>query len=137
MIKQIDKFSLPNGRKISSRYTVLDYLGGGYEGEVYKVVENLTKKERAIKLFYPKRNPQFKVSIRYAKKLDKLRDSPIVMDYLTHEIIKIRNTDIAVLVSEYIEGEILGNFVERQKGKRKKVRSVSSDSPSLLHSLRN
>lgn len=117
-VKKITEFSLDKGRKISNRYTVLEYLGGGVEGEVYKVVETHTNKERAVKLFYPSRNPGFKVSARYAKKLDKLRESPIVMDYLSHEVITIKNQKIAILVSEFIEGELLGAFVEKQRGKK-------------------
>lgn len=117
-MQKIDEFSLAIGRKISDRYTVIEYLGGGFEGEVYKVAENHTNKIRALKLFYPERNPKFKVSIRYAKKLDKLRESPIVMDYLSHEVIRYRGHKIACLVSEYIEGELLGHFVNKQKGKR-------------------
>lgn len=118
VLKKIEEFSLEKGRKISGRYTVTEFLGGGYEGEVYKVEEAFTGKECAVKLFYPERNPKFKVSTRYAKKLDKLGTSPIVMDYLSHEIIKIKKHDIACIVSEFIDGEILGDFVSSQKGNR-------------------
>ncbi len=117
-MEKIESFNLDIGRKISNRYTITDFLGGGYEGEVYKVIESHTNKVRAVKLFYPQRNLKFKVSSRYAKKLDKLRESPIVMDYLTHEIVKLKNQKIACLVSEYIDGEILGSFIARQKNKR-------------------
>ncbi|MCB9062171.1 MAG: protein kinase [Halobacteriovoraceae bacterium] len=118
ILQKLTEFCLLNGRAITPRYVITQKLGEGYEGEVYKVVETHTNKERAVKLFYPHRNPGFKVSIRYAKKLDKLRGSPIVMDYLSHEIVKIRGHRVACLVSEFIEGEILGNFVAKQKGKR-------------------
>lgn len=112
------KTLLSAGRKISGRYTVIELLGSGYEGEVYRVVEELTEKERALKLFYPNRNVGFKVSTRCAIKLDKLRNSNIVVDYLSHEIIKVKGKEIACLVSEYIEGELLSHFTEKQKGKR-------------------
>lgn len=112
------KFMLDKGRKISNRYIIAQFLGGGAEGEVYKVVENYTNKVRAIKLYYPESNLQFKVSSRYARKLDKLRDSPILMDYLTHEIVTINGEKIACIVSEFIEGELLCHFVNRQRGKR-------------------
>lgn len=114
----IRKFELQAGDCISNRYKVLDFLGGGSEGEVFKVIEQHTNKVRAVKLFYPHRNPKFSVSSRYAKKLDKLRDCPIVMDYLSHEVIRYRSYEVAVLVSEYIQGELLGNFVAKQRGKR-------------------
>jgi tRNA A-37 threonylcarbamoyl transferase component Bud32 len=115
---RIDKFSLERGHKITPRFTVLDLLGGGYEGEVYKVTEAYTNKVMAIKLFYPRRDPSFKVSTRMAKKLDKLKDSPIVVDYLSYEVVNLRGQQIACLISEYLEGEILGDFVNKHRGRR-------------------
>lgn len=106
------------GKRTSCRYEVVELLGRGSEGEVYKVIEDYTNKERAIKLFYPNRNLGFKVSARYAKKLDKLKSSPIVMDYLSHEIVHLNGKRIACLVSEYLEGEILGDFVLKHRGNR-------------------
>ncbi len=114
-------FSFKKGRVLANRFTVESLLGAGYEGEVYKVIEAHTNTQRAIKLFYPERNPGFKVSSRCARKLDKLRDSPLVMDYLSHEVITIRNEKVACLVSEFIVGEVLGNFVLKQKQKRLEI----------------
>ncbi|MCO4794948.1 MAG: protein kinase family protein [Bacteriovoracaceae bacterium] len=113
-----NSFYLDEGDIISNRFTVLDKLGSGWEGEVYRVEEMLTKQERAIKLYYPKRNKKFKVSTRYAQKLEKLIDCPIVMNYLSHEIIFIGKNEVACLACEFIEGEILAQFVEKQRGKR-------------------
>lgn len=118
MQEEIVAFNLKKNRIIANRYTVLEKLGSGWEGEVYKVVEILTKRQRAIKLYYPKRNPAFKVSTRYAQKLDKLNDCPIVMDYHSHEIIKFKNQKIACVTCEFIEGEMLSAFVDKQKMKR-------------------
>lgn len=115
---KLEKFQLEPGTLLTSRYLVDEFIGGGYEGEVYRVIENHTGLFRAIKLFYPQRNPKLKVSSRYALKLDKLRECPIVMDYLSHETIFFANHNIACLISEYIEGEILGDFVKKQRGKR-------------------
>ena len=114
----IESFSLKKGRIVANRFTVVELLGAGYEGEVYRVVEAHTLKERAIKLFFPHRNPGFKISTRYARKLDKLRDSPIVMDYLSHEILKLKGQKVACLVSEFIEGELLSGFINRQRSKK-------------------
>lgn len=69
-------------------------------------------------MFFPHKNPGFKVSTRYALKLDKLKDSSIVVDYLSHDIVKLKNQKIACLICEYIEGELLGEFVLKQRGKR-------------------
>lgn len=127
----IKSFDLQEGRVLANRYTVIEKLGEGYEGEVYKVQEAYTLKERAVKLFYPHRNLQFKVSTRYAKKLDKLRESPIVMDYFTYEVIRFRGQKIACLVSELIEGELLSEFVKKQRFKRLGIFPAIH----LLHSL--
>jgi len=117
-IDKIDKFSLEKGRVLTGRFTIVELLGAGVEGEVYKVLENHTNKERAVKLFFPHMNQNFKISARYALKLDKLRESPIVMDYLSHEVISLNGQRVACLASEYIEGELLGNFIHRQRYRR-------------------
>ena len=115
---KLEKFSLSPGTVIAQRYIVESYLGGGYEGEVYCVREEGTGILRAAKLFYPHRNHKFKVSSRYALKLDKLRDCPIVMDYLSHDSIIFGKHKVACLISEFIDGEILGDFVSKQKSKK-------------------
>ncbi|MEQ8195675.1 MAG: hypothetical protein RIB59_14415, partial [Rhodospirillales bacterium] len=53
---KIEKFDLEPGRKIAGIYEVEEFLGGGYEGEVYKVVESRTGISRTAKLFFPHRN---------------------------------------------------------------------------------
>ena len=118
MVDTVSEFMLKEGRVIANRFVVEKLLGAGYEGEVYKVQELHTKQERAIKLFFPQRNPSFKVSSRYAKKLDKLRSSPIVMDYYSHDIITLKGHKVACLASELIDGEMLSEFVLKQKTKK-------------------
>ncbi len=116
--KRIDSFNLPKGKILANRFIVLELLGSGYEGEVYKVQELHTNIERAVKLFFPHRNSQFKISSRYAKKLDKLKESSIVMDFLSHDIIRLKGHKVACLTSELIVGESLANFAKKQKGKK-------------------
>ena len=53
---RIDAFDLAPGRVLASKYVVEAALGGGWEGEVYRVVETRTGIRRAAKLFYPHRN---------------------------------------------------------------------------------
>lgn len=118
MKKRIEAFNFGRGRVLGGRYTVVEKLGAGWEGEVYKVQESHTGIMRAAKLFYPQRNPKLKVSTRYAKKLNKLASCPIVMNYHSQEILTIKGHKIACLVSEFIEGEILSEFVKRHRGGR-------------------
>lgn len=114
----LEKFNLTKGKTIGGRYIVDSQLGAGWEGEVYKVKEILTGIYRAVKIFYPERNKLFKVSTRYAKKLHKLSECPIIMNYHAQELIKIKGKTVACLVCELIEGEMLSHFVDRHKNKK-------------------
>lgn len=118
MKTKITQFELQQGRVIAGRYIVKEKLGAGSEGEVYRVIESQTGISRAVKLFFPGRNPKLKISTRYARKLEKLRDCPIVMDFLSHEVIRFRGEKVACLTSEFIEGEILWNFIQKQRTKK-------------------
>jgi len=115
---RIDSFDLSPGKSIARKYEIIDKLGSGWEGEVYKIRERSTGVERAAKLFFPHRNPRNKTSKFYAQKLHKLRHCSIVIQYHTEEQIIYRKTPITVLVSEYIEGELLSDFLNRQPGRR-------------------
>jgi tRNA A-37 threonylcarbamoyl transferase component Bud32 len=106
------------GRSLARKYEIVSRLGGGWEGEVYRIRERRTGIERAAKLFFPHRNLRNKAAKFYARKLHKLRDCPIVIHYHTEETVLIRRTPITVLVSEYVEGELLTDFLERQPGGR-------------------
>lgn len=113
-----DAFDLVPGRSLARKYEVVSLLGGGWEGEVYKIREKTTGIERAAKLFFPQRNLHNKSAKMYARKLHKLRECPIVIQYHTEENIIVRRTPIRVLVSEYVEGELLSDFLRRQPGGR-------------------
>ncbi len=111
-------FDLTAGRVIAKKYEVLSKLGGGWEGEVYKILETSTGIERAAKLFYPNRNKNDKAAKFYAKKLHKLRHCPILIQYHTKEHFVFKRTPITVLISEYVEGELLSEFIKKFPGKR-------------------
>jgi serine/threonine protein kinase len=115
---RISDFDLQPGRIIANKYEILERLGAGWEGEVYKIIERDIGIVRAAKIFYPQRNPRNRIVKLYAKKLHNLRHCPIIIQYHTKEIIKFRRTPITVLISEYVEGEKLSDFVNRQRGKR-------------------
>ena len=114
----MESFHLPPGRVIARKYQVVSLLGSGWEGEVYKIRERNTGIERAAKLFFPQRNIRNKTSNFYARKLHKLRHCPIVIQYYTEETIAFRGSMITVLVSEYVEGVLLSEFLKQQPGKR-------------------
>jgi len=114
----IEHFDFLPGRMLAGKYEVLACLGKGWEGEVYHVIEARTGIERAVKFFYPQRNVRDKAVTFYAKKLHKLRHCPILIQYHTQDTIRYRQQDVTFLVSEYVEGELLSSFIERQPGKR-------------------
>jgi len=116
--KEIDSFNFPPGRVLLRKYELVSRLGAGWEGEVFKVRELATGIERAAKFFFPQRNLKDRTSSFYAKKLYKLRSCPIVIQYHTREQITYKRVPITFLVSDFVEGELLSDFLKRQPGRR-------------------
>jgi serine/threonine protein kinase len=114
----IEAFNFQPGRRIAGKYEILRKIGAGWEGEVYKILELRTGIERAAKFFYPHRNPADKTSQFYARKLHKLRQSPILIQYHADERILFQKTPITVLISEYVEGVMLEQLVAAAPGQR-------------------
>ncbi|MEQ8769797.1 MAG: serine/threonine-protein kinase [Phycisphaerales bacterium] len=112
------RFGIKPGRVLASKYVVDEFLGSGWEGEVYLVTEQLTGAQRAAKLFFPERNPRNKSVLFYARKLEKLRDCRMVIQYHHSEKLRLRGEDVHVLFSEFVEGAILADFIKEQPGKR-------------------
>lgn len=115
---KVESFDLQPGRKIARKYEIISQLGTGWEGEVYKIIELSTGIERAAKFFYPQRNINNKISTNYAKKLHRLRHCPVVIQYYTEEMFIFRRIPITVMISEYIQGKILHEFLKNQPAKK-------------------
>lgn len=116
--RRINRFDFPAGRILAGKYETIAQIGAGWEGEVYLVRECSTGIERAAKFWYPHRNPGNRAVRFYAKKLHKLRHCPILIQYHTQETISHGNQPVRFLVSEFVEGELLSDFLARQPGKR-------------------
>ena len=129
--KVIKNFDFAPGRIVARKYEVISKLGVGWEGEVYLLREIATDIERAGKVFYPHRNRFNRAFKFYAKKLHKLRDCPIIIKYHTQETMTVRGIPVAILISEFVEGELLEDFIQRQPGKRLPVFPALH----LLHAL--
>lgn len=127
----IDSFSLAAGHVLANKYAVIARLGAGWEGEVYLIRELATGIERTAKFFFPHRNVNDRASRFYAKKLHKLRHCPIIIQYYTHETVVLCKSRITFLVSEFVEGELLSEFLQRQPGKR----LTPFQAVHLLHAL--
>lgn len=130
-IPAIEGFDFRPGRVLARKYEVLARLGAGWEGEVYLLRETATGIDRAGKFFFPRRNLRNRAATFYAKKLHKLRHSPIVIQYHTQETILYRGLPINFLVSDYVEGELLSDFLRRQYQHRLTV----FEGLHLLHAL--
>ncbi len=129
--KRVEEFDFKPGIVIANKYTVIKKLGEGWEGEVYKIQEKNTKIIRAAKFFFPHRNKKNKVAATYAKLLHKLSHCPIVIQYYTHEVFEHEGHQVTCLIAEYVDGEILSSFLERQPRERIGVFRALH----LLHSL--
>jgi serine/threonine protein kinase len=116
--RKIDRFDFKPGKKLVGKYQVVFRLGSGWESEVYKLRELSTGIERAAKFFFPHRNKRGAAARFYAKKLHKLRHCPILIQYHTQETICFEEVPVTFLVSEYVEGELLSDFLARQRGRR-------------------
>ncbi len=127
----INEFNFVSGRMLAGKYEVVSRLGAGWEGEVYLVRERFTGIERTVKLFFPQRNPGDRAARFYAKKLHKLRHCPVIIQYHTQEVITCRGVAVTALVSEFVEGELLSAFLERQP----RQRLAPFQAVHLLHAL--
>ncbi len=114
---RINTFEFQPGTIVAGKYKILERLGAGWEGEVYLIKETATGIERTAKFFYPQRNKRDKALKFYARKLHKLRRCQIVIQYHTQERTTFNDIPISFLVSEYVHGELLADFIKRQPGK--------------------
>ncbi|MHC4414216.1 MAG: protein kinase domain-containing protein [Planctomycetota bacterium] len=117
-LPRIDSFEFKPGRTLAGKYAVESLLGAGWESEVYKVVENRTGIPRAAKVFFPHRNVRDRAVTVCARKLDRLRNCPVVIQYHHSEAIRFRNVPVTCLISEFVEGELFSDFIYRQPGRR-------------------
>ena len=116
--QHISTFNLTPGRVIGGKYEVISCLGQGWEGEVYKIREINTDIERAAKLFFPHRNLKNKASKYYARKLHRLRHCNMVIQYSVEEKLSFKKQQVSALVSEFVDGELLTDFIKTFPGKR-------------------
>ena len=112
-MSKINFFSFHYGEVLNGKYIIHSKLGQGWEGQVYSVEEINTGIKRTAKFFYPKRNPKNKILIGYAKKLNTLSEIPIIIKYITQEKLIYREQEISYLVSEFVEGKTLDQFVKQ------------------------
>jgi tRNA A-37 threonylcarbamoyl transferase component Bud32 len=124
-------FDLKPGLTLGRNYFIVEFLGCGWEGEVYKVEERRTGIVRAAKIFYEGHRLQSGQLHRYAHKLYRLRHCPIVTQYHHRDVARVGREQVEILVSDFAEGEMLSFFLKRQP----RQRLSSFEALHLLHAL--
>jgi serine/threonine protein kinase len=112
------QFDLRPGLTLGRNYFVVEFLGSGWEGEVYKVEERRTGIIRAAKLFYLSHRPNKARLKKYAQKMYRLRNCSVVTQYIHRDIARIGKETTEILVSDFIEGILLSDFIAKQPHKR-------------------
>ena len=69
---------------------------------------------RRAKVFFPHRNRGNRALQAQARRLEKLRDCPIVVKYHHSETHELEGDSVTVLISELVQGEPLEDFLARQ-----------------------
>ena len=111
-------FHLKEGRRIGASYEVEERLGMGSEGEVYRIRERGTGIVRAAKIFFPQHDPTSGMPVRRARKMEALRDCPIVMQYYHSEPVRIGKIHTVAMISAYSPGQPLQQWIDRHRGRR-------------------
>ncbi|MHC4793661.1 MAG: protein kinase [Planctomycetia bacterium] len=129
--RQAPSFDLPAGRVIGGKYEVVSHIGHGWEGEVYRIIERATGAVRAAKLFHPNRNIRDHAVLFYARKLERLRDCRMVIQYHHVEQLQVRRSPVTALISEYVEGTRLDRLIAASRGGR----LSEFEAMAILHEL--
>jgi len=116
---RLESFDFRAGRRLAGgKYEVVSKIGEGWESEVYMLRETQTGIESVGKFFFPHRNTKNKPATVFAQKLHKLRSCDSMVRYLTQETIRFRGQQVTFLVSDFLEGEVLSEFLLSQPGAR-------------------
>lgn len=111
-------YNLRSGLTMGRNYFIVEFLGSGWEGEVYKVEERRTGIIRAAKIFFKSRKPGKSQLKQYAQKLYRLRKCQVITQYIHRDIARIGKEQADILVSDFVDGEILSKFLAHQPHKR-------------------
>ncbi len=103
------------GSVINDQYQVLEMLGEGVEGVVYRVWDRYTHTERALKFFVDESKVPFFAGL--AKKMLALQHPNIVQVYGVRHLL-FRRRPIYFLEMECVVGPLLGDYVWEMPGHR-------------------
>jgi serine/threonine protein kinase len=125
------RFDLRPGLTLGRNYYVVEFLGSGWEGEVFKVEERRTGILRAAKIFYDHSTLKPAQLKRYTRKLHKLRGCPIITQYHHRDMARVGGRQMEILVSDLAEGILLSTYLSQRPGKR----LIPFEALHLIHSL--
>lgn len=111
-------FGFPAGKPLERRYVLGEFIGSGYEGEVYHLTEASTGIERVVKFFRPDRFRDPKRAIRVARKFHLLRRSSVVLQYHHYGELVWRRQKIGYMVSELATGRVLADLIRERPRRR-------------------
>lgn len=107
--------ALEPGQVVANQYRVLERLGDGVEGVVYRVWDQYTHTERALKFFFDEEKIPFFAGL--ARKMINLQHRNIVqvfgVGHLTY-----RKRPVFFLEMECVEGPLLSSYILSQPGRK-------------------
>lgn len=106
----IKSFKVPSGTKING-YEIVERLGRGWEGEVYRAKEHFSGGLRVLKLFDPAQHRSKQIK-KYCAKLEKISDVSGIIRY--YHAGYWEDKDVYYMVMEYFEGKDLGQLCTKQ-----------------------
>lgn len=134
-MSKITELNFNPGDILVSKYEVIEKLGAGWEGEVYRIREISTDIERGAKIFFSHRNIKNKTSRFYARKLHKLRQCQILIQYHNEELMYVDGVPLTILISEFVDGMLLSDFIQSFPGKRLRPYMALHLLYSLVHGI--
>lgn len=114
--KDPEPFHFQPGRVLAGKYTVVELLGAGWEGEAYLVREKATGLQRVAKFYYPERNVKGEALKAYARRLETLSELNCVIRYMHSDHIVHRGHRLSFMVSSRAAGEQLSHYIARRDG---------------------
>lgn len=106
----IKPFKVRSGTEING-YEIVESLGRGWEGEVYRAKEHFSGGFRVLKLFDPAQYRSKQIT-EYCAKLERISDVPGVIRY--YHAGYWEHKDSYYMVMEYYEGKDLGQLCTKQ-----------------------
>ena len=104
------------GRTLDNKYLIEKLLGKGGMGSVYQAIHTGTKRTVAIKIIAPQFMRNRELLIRFQREAEasgRLRH-PNVVNVTDFGVTAIDHTSFAYLVMEYLDGETLHDFLQRE-----------------------